>query len=71
MNLTERIVTEPDLHHGEPCIRGTRISVAVLVASLAELSLPQLLMEYPQLTKEDVQAALYYAAESAHRTLAG
>ena len=65
----ERIVCEADLHHGEPCIRGTRVSVSVLVASLADLSIDELLAEYPQLTREDIQAALNYAAEAAHNTL--
>ncbi len=65
----QRIVCDPQLHHGEPCIRGTRIAVAVLVASLADLSVDELLAQYPQLTRADVQAALYFAAEAAHTTL--
>lgn len=64
-----RIVCDPDLHHGEPCIRGTRIPVSILVSSLAELSIEQLLAEYPQLVKADVQAALLYAGEAAQNTL--
>lgn len=65
----ERIVIDADLHGGEPCIRGTRIPVAILVASLADLSREDLLAAYPQLTKEDIQAALLYAAEASHSTL--
>lgn len=65
----ERIVCNPDLHSGEPCISGTRIPVSMLVASMADLTLDELLDEYPQLTREDVQAALLYAAEAAHSTL--
>jgi uncharacterized protein (DUF433 family) len=65
----KRIVSDPQLHHGEPCIRGTRIAVSVIVASLADLSIDALLREYPQLTREDVQAALFYASEAAHNTL--
>jgi len=64
-----RIVCDPELHHGEPCIRGTRIPVAILVASLAEMDRDQLLGEYPQLSPEDLQAAILYAAEAAHSTL--
>ncbi len=52
----QRIVCDPQLHHGEPCIRGTRIAVAVVVASLADLSVDELLQQYPQMTREDVQA---------------
>jgi uncharacterized protein (DUF433 family) len=65
----DRIVCDPELHHGEPCVRGTRIPVAILVASLAELDMDQLLREYPQLSREDLQAAILYAAEAAHNTL--
>ena len=65
----QRIVCDPQVHHGEPCIRGTRISVSVLVASLADVTLDELLRQYPQLSREDIQAALYFAAEAAHSTL--
>jgi uncharacterized protein (DUF433 family) len=65
----ERIVCDPELHHGEPCVRGTRIPVAILVASLADMGMDELLAEYPQLAREDLQAAILYAAEAAHSTL--
>jgi uncharacterized protein (DUF433 family) len=65
----QRIVCDPDLHHGEPCIRGTRIAVSVIVASLADVSIDELLKAFPQLKREDVQAALLYAAEASHSTL--
>ncbi len=65
----DRIVCDPGIHHGEPCIRGTRVSVSVIVGSLADLRMDQLLQQYPQLTREDIQAALLYAAEAAHNTL--
>ena len=64
-----RIVCDAQIHHGEPCIRGTRIAVSVIVASLADLSIDELLQQYPQLTREDVQAALYFASEAAHSTM--
>lgn len=60
----ERIVIAPDLHHGDPCIRGTRIPVAMIVGSLADGLTPHEIREaYPQLTAEDIQAALAYAAD--------
>jgi uncharacterized protein (DUF433 family) len=65
----ERIVCDPEIHHGEPCIRGTRIAVSVLVASLADLNIDELLQQYPQIQREDVQAALLFAAEAAHNSL--
>ena len=60
----ERIVIAPDLHHGEPCIKGTRIPVAMIVGSLADgMEQVEVLNAYPQLTVEDIRAALDYAAE--------
>ena len=60
----KRVVVDPDIHHGEPCIRGTRIPVTMIVGSLADgLSFEDILREYPQLTEEDIRAALAYAAE--------
>lgn len=63
------IICDPAIHHGEPCIRGTRVAVSVIVASLADITLDDLLREYTQLRREDIQAALLYAAEAAHSTL--
>lgn len=68
-NWRDRIVCDPQVHHGEPCIRGTRIAVSVLVASLADLSMDAVLEQYAQLTREDVQAALYFAAEASNSTM--
>jgi uncharacterized protein (DUF433 family) len=60
----ERIVIEPDLHHGDPCIKGTRIPVAMIVGSLADGMTPgEIQEEYPQLTVEDIRAALAFADE--------
>jgi uncharacterized protein (DUF433 family) len=61
----ERIVIAPDLHHGDPCIRGTRIPVAMIVGSLADgMTAKEIQDAYPQLTMEDIQAALAYGADS-------
>jgi uncharacterized protein (DUF433 family) len=61
----DRITVDPAVHHGEPVIRGTRVSVSVLIGSLAEGdSIDQLLASYPQLTRDDVAAALLFAAEA-------
>jgi uncharacterized protein (DUF433 family) len=64
-----RIVCDPAIRHGEPTIRGTRIAVATIVATLSDLSMEQVLAEFPQLTRDDVRAALLFAAESAHNSL--
>lgn len=64
----DRIVIAPDLHHGDPCIKGTRIPVAMIVGSLADGMTPEEIREaYPQLTDQDIQAALAYAADAIHQ----
>ena len=64
----KRVVIVPDLHHGDPCIKGTRIPVAMIVGSLADGMTPEEIQDaYPQLTVEDIQAALAYAAEVIHQ----
>lgn len=61
----ERIVIDPSIHHGVPCIKGTRAPVSVLVGSIADGdSIADLLGAYPQLTEEDIHAALKFAAEA-------
>jgi uncharacterized protein (DUF433 family) len=66
----ERIVIAPDLHHGDPCIKGTRIPVAMIVGSLADgMTTAQIREAYPQLTDEDIRAALAYAAELTHQEI--
>ena len=61
----KRIVILPDLHHGDPCIKGTRVPVRMIVGSLADGMTPdEILQAYPQLTLEDIQAALAYASEA-------
>ncbi len=68
MAWQERIVIAPDLHHGEPCIKGTRIPVATIVGSLADGMTPsEIQAAYPQLSDEDIRAALSYAAELTHQ----
>jgi len=67
-DFMERIFSNPDLRAGEPCIRGTRIPVGLIVGSFAErLTRQDILREYPQLKDEDITAALLYASESVHQ----
>jgi uncharacterized protein (DUF433 family) len=62
-NWRERVQSSPDVCHGKPCIRGTRIMVSVVLDNLAEgLSPEEIVREYPPLTNEDVRAAVAYAA---------
>ncbi len=60
----ERVVIDPEIHHGDPCVKGTRIPVATIIASLADgMAFEEIQGEYPQLTRPDIYAALAYAAE--------
>ena len=60
----DHITVAEDLHHGDPCIKGTRIPVKTLIGSLADgLTPTEILEEYPQLSERDVLVALAYAAE--------
>jgi uncharacterized protein (DUF433 family) len=68
-NWRKRIVIDPAIHHGEPCIAGTRVSVSVVVGSIAGGDAPEKLLEaYPQLTAEDIKAALKFAAEAVNNS---
>ncbi len=65
MEWQERIAIDPKVLAGKPVIRGTRIAVEFLLELLAEgWTREQVLTNYPQLTTEDIQAALHYAAEA-------
>jgi uncharacterized protein (DUF433 family) len=60
--LIERVVLDSQICGGKPCVRGTRIPVAVILDGLAEGLAPHDLIDhYPQLTEDDIHAALAYA----------
>ena len=62
--LLDRIIIDPEICGGKPCIKGTRIWVSLVLDLLAEgVTEAGLLAEYPQLTHEDVLAAIAYGAE--------
>lgn len=68
MEWRKRISIDPAVHHGDPCITGTRVPVSVLVGSIADGdSFEQIIRSYPQLTLEDLRTALYFAAEAVNR----
>lgn len=63
MNATDRITLDPAICHGKPCIRGLRYPVESLLELLAGgMSVEQILADYEDLEREDVLAALSYAA---------
>lgn len=60
----QRIEINPEIMLGRPVIRGTRIPVEMIVRKLAQKITPKdILRDYPKLTEQDIQAALFYAAE--------
>ena len=62
-NWEQRLASDPQVCHGKPCVRGTRIMVSVILDNLAEgLSPEEIVVEYPPLTIDDVRAAIAYAA---------
>jgi uncharacterized protein (DUF433 family) len=63
-DLLKRISVSPQVCGGKPCVRGTRIWVSLLLDFLASgSSIEEILGEYPQLTREDLLAAIAYGAE--------
>jgi len=61
--LDERIVIDPEIRHGKPVIKGTRVPVDVILGSLAGgMEIMEIAVEY-DLEREDVLAALGYAAK--------
>ena len=61
---SDRISIDPQICHGQACVRGTRIPVHQLVRMLANGdTVEDLLVEFPSLTREDIMASLDYAAD--------
>jgi len=69
MIMMDRIELNPKVCNGKPVIKGTRIPVVVILEQIAEgETWDKLLAGYPELTKEDIQAALLYARASLDHT---
>jgi uncharacterized protein (DUF433 family) len=63
--MNDRIELNPDVMLGKAVIRGTRIPVELILRKLGEgLAEAEILDAYPRLTRDDIQAALIYAADS-------
>lgn len=64
VNWREYLVTDPEVCHGQVCVRGTRIPVSVILDSLASgMTTEEILAAYPSLTEVAIRAAVQYAAE--------
>ena len=63
-----RITIDPQIRSGKPCIKGTRIAVADVLDYLGGgMSAAEILEDFPDLTAEDIQACLTFAAERERR----
>jgi len=70
MDWRERITVDPAVCHGQACIKGTRVMVAVVLDNLAAgATTDEILRSYPALKAEDMQAAMAYAADLARERL--
>jgi uncharacterized protein (DUF433 family) len=59
-----RIVADPEIMVGKPIIKGTRITVELILRQLAQgIPVGEILQNYPHLTKEDIYAAIEYAGQ--------
>jgi uncharacterized protein (DUF433 family) len=64
MTIADRIEINPKVMMGNPVIRGTRLTLELVLRKLSEgANEEELLDAYPRLTREDIQAAIGYAAE--------
>ena len=65
MGMSNRIEINPEIMLGKPVIRGTRLTVELLLRKLSEGATEEHLLEaYPHLTRDDIKAAIGYAADT-------
>lgn len=70
MNYRDRIIRDPNICGGEPVIRGTRVTLRTLLASLADGDdEAEILEDFPTVTKDDLKAVIMFAAASAEEDL--
>jgi uncharacterized protein (DUF433 family) len=67
-NYQDIITINPQIRFGKPCIRGMRISVYDVLSWLAAgMTVKEIIEDYSELTEEDIQACLAYAADKEHK----
>ena len=65
IDLRKRIVSDPEILRGKPCVKGTRVSVAFVLYLLAGgTKAEDIVKHYPHLTPEDIRACFLYASEN-------
>jgi uncharacterized protein (DUF433 family) len=70
MNYRQYIIRDPGVCGGEPVVKGTRVTVRTVLASLAEgMSVAEILKDFPTLDEEAVRAVIAFAAASAEEDL--
>jgi uncharacterized protein (DUF433 family) len=67
-DLMDRVIIDPEIMVGKPVIKGTRITVNLIIHLLANgVAETEILADYPDLKKEDIKAALLYASNCLDR----
>lgn len=67
-NYKDLIKINPGVRFGKPCIRESRITVYDVLSWLASgMSTEEIISDYPEITKADIQASLYYATDREHK----
>ncbi|MBF0572744.1 MAG: DUF433 domain-containing protein [Desulfamplus sp.] len=62
-NLLDRIIIDPEICHGKPCIRGLRYPVEMILELLSsDMDIDEILQDYEDLVKEDIKACLVFAS---------
>jgi len=61
----DRITSDPDVCHGRPCIKGTRVMVSVIIDNLASGETRDAIVRGYDIEEEDIEAALRYVADLA------
>ena len=62
----DRIIIDPEIRHGKPVIKDTRVLISNILADLAQgLSFDQVIENYPNISSEDIKAALEFGSELA------
>jgi uncharacterized protein (DUF433 family) len=65
MKWQDRVTINPEICRGRPCIKGTRVTVSVILANLAEGETREAIMRNDHLVADDIQAAILFAADMA------
>jgi len=70
MNYQDHIVRDPNICGGEPVVKGTRVTLRTILASLAEgARIEDILKDFPTITEQDIRAVIAFAAASAEEDL--